>query len=169
MHSSILHREPHLERPIPPASSVSAFAQTVASPLCECGPKACWRRPANLLSLTPDRLRGRNNLARHYAQQLTHPPKVSILRIAMRQEIIPFPLRQNEFQSPARRSAGFLPAKAPLQVRPREWHGQFERITPGRAGAMRIDRAIHARSEEHTSELQSQSNLVCRLLLEKKK
>src|SRR5688572_31616119 len=29
--------------------------------------------------------------------------------------------------------------------------------------------AQHARSEEHTSELQSQSNLVCRLLLEKKK
>src|SRR2546427_4807661 len=27
----------------------------------------------------------------------------------------------------------------------------------------------HGRSEEHTSELQSQSNLVCRLLLEKKK
>src|SRR2546430_8375107 len=27
----------------------------------------------------------------------------------------------------------------------------------------------YARSEEHTSELQSQSNLVCRLLLEKKK
>src|SRR5688572_31033494 len=33
---------------------------------------------------------------------------------------------------------------------------------PGRAGSPR-------RSEEHTSELQSQSNLVCRLLLEKKK
>src|SRR2546430_12405892 len=29
-------------------------------------------------------------------------------------------------------------------------------------------RTIHARSEEHTSELQSQSNIVCRLLLEKK-
>src|SRR2546430_3181810 len=29
-------------------------------------------------------------------------------------------------------------------------------------------RAIRSRSEEHTSELQSQSNLVCRLLLEKK-
>src|SRR5205085_12308373 len=29
-------------------------------------------------------------------------------------------------------------------------------------------RAAIARSEEHTSELQSQSNLVCRLLLEKK-
>src|SRR2546430_6444593 len=30
-------------------------------------------------------------------------------------------------------------------------------------------RAPRRRSEEHTSELQSQSNLVCRLLLEKKK
>src|SRR2546427_8716471 len=30
-------------------------------------------------------------------------------------------------------------------------------------------RAAARRSEEHTSELQSQSNLVCRLLLEKKK
>src|SRR5438270_6478084 len=30
-------------------------------------------------------------------------------------------------------------------------------------------RHVRARSEEHTSELQSQSNLVCRLLLEKKK
>src|SRR2546430_7306933 len=29
--------------------------------------------------------------------------------------------------------------------------------------------AYETRSEEHTSELQSQSNLVCRLLLEKKK
>src|SRR2546427_4686373 len=29
--------------------------------------------------------------------------------------------------------------------------------------------AFSTRSEEHTSELQSQSNLVCRLLLEKKK
>src|SRR2546427_4613781 len=30
-------------------------------------------------------------------------------------------------------------------------------------------RDVEERSEEHTSELQSQSNLVCRLLLEKKK
>src|SRR2546430_7677623 len=36
---------------------------------------------------------------------------------------------------------------------------------------LRADRAHQRarRSEEHTSELQSQSNLVCRLLLEKKK
>src|SRR5688572_32669560 len=31
------------------------------------------------------------------------------------------------------------------------------------------DQRVARRSEEHTSELQSQSNLVCRLLLEKKK
>src|SRR5688572_31522446 len=36
-----------------------------------------------------------------------------------------------------------------------------------RAGGERA--AAEGRSEEHTSELQSQSNLVCRLLLEKKK
>src|SRR2546430_7096283 len=34
---------------------------------------------------------------------------------------------------------------------------------------MRLSGWLVARSEEHTSELQSQSNLVCRLLLEKKK
>src|SRR2546430_5996485 len=33
----------------------------------------------------------------------------------------------------------------------------------------RVLKEKNARSEEHTSELQSQSNLVCRLLLEKKK
>src|SRR2546430_10025477 len=32
----------------------------------------------------------------------------------------------------------------------------------------RADNHVRNRSEEHTSELQSQSNLVCRLLLEKK-
>src|SRR2546427_3348188 len=37
-----------------------------------------------------------------------------------------------------------------------------------RGHGARLARCL-ARSEEHTSELQSQSNLVCRLLLEKKK
>src|SRR2546427_1553318 len=59
--------------------------------------------------------------------------------------------------------------------------GLVERLRAGRPGhhpaepasglairaLARLPRAI--RSEEHTSELQSQSNLVCRLLLEKKK
>src|SRR5438270_4079526 len=55
--------------------------------------------------------------------------------------------------------------------------GRFLR-PQGRGGRTRLWRigpvllapvAARTRSEEHTSELQSQSNLVCRLLLEKKK
>src|SRR5438270_4038574 len=43
--------------------------------------------------------------------------------------------------------------------------GNFPELRPLRASY----RFGWSRSEEHTSELQSQSNLVCRLLLEKKK
>src|SRR2546430_3175752 len=43
--------------------------------------------------------------------------------------------------------------------------GEFTALTA--AGALNFEDGL--RSEEHTSELQSQSNLVCRLLLEKKK
>src|SRR2546430_4246808 len=45
--------------------------------------------------------------------------------------------------------------------------GQQRCGEPPDLGEQRV--GIVARSEEHTSELQSQSNLVCRLLLEKKK
>src|SRR5256886_12519055 len=41
--------------------------------------------------------------------------------------------------------------------------------TRSRFSAIEPTHNCRARSEEHTSELQSQSNLVCRLLLEKKK
>src|SRR2546427_8672732 len=44
--------------------------------------------------------------------------------------------------------------------------GGFHTLVRGTAGLIC---ASTVRSEEHTSELQSQSNLVCRLLLEKKK
>src|SRR5256885_10904417 len=46
----------------------------------------------------------------------------------------------------------------------------FERLGQERlrSAAHRLDHALE-RSEEHTSELQSPCNLVCRLLLEKKK
>src|SRR2546430_4300197 len=53
------------------------------------------------------------------------------------------------FRSPRSRHSGCRELAAPFPTRP------IERKT--------------WRSEEHTSELQSQSNLVCRLLLEKKK
>src|SRR2546427_8152192 len=54
-------------------------------------------------------------------------------------------------------------AQATEAAQPRQQDGhRVEADQPGR-------RANLLRSEEHTSELQSQSNLVCRLLLEKKK
>src|SRR2546427_3380717 len=46
--------------------------------------------------------------------------------------------------------------------------GAIESIIAGRRAGGPY-RSLVDRSEEHTSELQSQSNLVCRLLLEKKK
>src|SRR2546430_4221976 len=53
----------------------------------------------------------------------------------------------------------------------RNGHGVNENLSRLRAVAEVATRKIERRrrSEEHTSELQSQSNLVCRLLLEKKK
>src|SRR5688572_32439490 len=44
-----------------------------------------------------------------------------------------------------------------------------DRATVLATDGMPADATLVWRSEEHTSELQSQSNLVCRLLLEKKK
>src|SRR2546427_3753018 len=43
------------------------------------------------------------------------------------------------------------------------------RALPAAGGPLEYSDHDDPRSEEHTSELQSQSNLVCRLLLEKKK
>src|SRR5436190_22193292 len=48
-------------------------------------------------------------------------------------------------------------------------YAQYGQIDFERQSLLRLDfAAIDARSEEHTSELQSHSDLVCRLLLEKK-
>src|SRR2546427_4838944 len=49
------------------------------------------------------------------------------------------------------------------------FEGQCARNAQAKRGHSRDHRPDCKRSEEHTSELQSQSNLVCRLLLEKKK
>src|SRR6266568_9436175 len=50
-------------------------------------------------------------------------------------------------------------------TRPPRWWWPWS----GRPAGMRDPRPAWARSEEHTSELQSQFHLVCRLLLEKKR
>src|SRR5688572_29809875 len=73
-----------------------------------------------------------------------------------------------------------LPGRVEHAVQAIESYGDHGQVQPRRnhpnAAEERFDVAgggAHAfrkyRSEEHTSELQSQSNLVCRLLLEKKK
>src|SRR5256885_8137020 len=62
---------------------------------------------------------------------------------------------------PAGRHRRRLDRRLPAgQARPGDRSGRLDRL-----GAVPADR----RSEEHTSELQSPCNLVCRLLLEKKK
>src|SRR2546427_3400823 len=64
----------------------------------------------------------------------------------------------------ARTAAGELPRWGRLLARS---DGPERRAGGRRGGARHLGSC--QRSEEHTSELQSQSNLVCRLLLEKKK
>src|SRR2546427_2376603 len=64
-------------------------------------------------------------------------------------------------------SARREPRPADLESAMLRSQGAEARATDGAFGA-RVERG-ETRSEEHTSELQSQSNLVCRLLLEKKK
>src|SRR3989475_9472258 len=60
------------------------------------------------------------------------------------------------------------PSRGPSLERPSTRSGRSDRWAPSRVeGLSRL--GPRERSEEHTSELQSQSNLVCRLLLEKKK
>src|SRR5256885_11794470 len=62
--------------------------------------------------------------------------------------------------SPGRRK--FAPCKSSAN-----WRRQGGAVTQGRLGI--LDSTVTSiRSEEHTSELQSPCNLVCRLLLEKK-
>src|SRR5689334_24752743 len=76
-------------------------------------------------------------------------------------------LREVQDHSPARQRDGHLQqpeAQAEAGVA-REW-----RASPASTSrATSMSRSRSARSEEHTSELQSQFHLVCRLLLEKKK
>src|SRR5438067_6436123 len=81
------------------------------------------------------------------------------------EEQLPESLRHMEIRrtrargSPRRIKSRFLPSFDAVEIHP-----------PRRGGIKACHQALHGyRSEEHTSELQSRFDLVCRLLLEKKK
>src|SRR2546430_10076363 len=69
------------------------------------------------------------------------------------------------------RSAGNRPLHIASHPRRNAWRSPRQVLVHARtaSGSAIAHRSGVLRSEEHTSELQSQSNLVCRLLLEKKK
>src|SRR5690606_42078237 len=100
---------------------------------------------------------------RYFSYTLTTTPTTDIYTLSLHDAL---PISRPDRQPRPRRSAQRLPVR-------RAARGQ------GGAGAARAVHAdavhgggvgcAHARSEEHTSELQSRENLVCRLLLEKKK
>src|SRR5438477_5721427 len=62
---------------------------------------------------------------------------------------------------------GRLATSASMSIRAR--HGGSQQVTTSVERISGVTRSARMRSEEHTSELQSHVNLVCRLLLEKKK
>src|SRR5690606_41650684 len=96
-------------------------------------------------------------------------------------DLLSFPTRRSSdlFQRPSRSTSRVtsavtlgLPSRSPpIQERKRKgWHSSG-RGAPSRSRQSRSrwrGRSAAHRSEEHTSELQSRENLVCRLLLEKK-
>src|SRR5437016_8815903 len=58
----------------------------------------------------------------------------------------------------------------PILISAMEDTGTMQALTfLSQAGRVDLQRVLEIRSEEHTSELQSLTNLVCRLLLQKKK
>src|SRR5690606_26896537 len=91
-----------------------------------------------------------------HGQQLSRGRKVTIRQILVRGPRGVAPPRPGEGSSRGGRPRSGV------------FHGVGRPVRRGQLEGARIG-AAQARSEEHTSELQSRENLVCRLLLEKKK
>src|SRR5207237_8507251 len=84
-----------------------------------------------------------------------------------------YPPHRDLHSFPTRRSSDLRPERASAAAAARRPRARYRAVRGAhhgerRALGRRADRHLR-RSEEHTSELQSHLNLVCRLLLEKKK
>src|SRR5689334_24847712 len=71
-------------------------------------------------------------------------------------------------RAPANTASAARPVEQHQHPRPRHDQERRHPVHERRAAVVLAEVVDHARSEEHTSELQSQFHLVCRLLLEKK-
>src|SRR5690606_41265346 len=76
-----------------------------------------------------------------------------------------FPTRRSSDLSPHIKAHLFYEDSSERLTRPPSTHSSTTQLVAGRPSFLS---SYHTRSEEHTSELQSRENLVCRLLLEKK-
>src|SRR2546426_12153356 len=94
---------------------------------------------------------------------LTDPSGAAIARAAVSAERLPAP--GNLQRAMSGDDGRFTLSLAPGKYRVRITHPSFARVEEELA----LTAGCEGRSEEHTSELQSPCNLVCRLLLEKKK
>src|SRR2546427_5030839 len=99
-----------------------------------------------------------------------------MIRPPPRSTLFPNPtLSRSRLAAEAQELLGRAPAEPRADAAGRDQHRDVTHREPRRrrAAARRPcgppTSGARSRSEEHTSELQSQSNLVCRLLLEKKK
>src|SRR2546427_5805155 len=98
-------------------------------------------------------------MMRQNTQPATPPPR----RLA----IIPACRAETTHEGAPDGNVSEVQAQDPEERQPRE--ARIHVVPQGVSPAFRLAAPRLGRSEEHTSELQSQSNLVCRLLLEKQK
>src|SRR5690606_40692177 len=99
----------------------------------------------------------------------TAPPPTSLYSLSLHDALPILPPRDHRDRRPGRQRPGGARRRGSQRVRELGRRPGELLVHPAGRGDPRRPAAHRFRSEEHTSELQSRENLVCRLLLEKKK
>src|SRR5690606_39445353 len=99
---------------------------------------------------------------------LTQNFGVAIILLTVVVRAVLFPIAQKQFASMAQMRA-VQPKMKALQDRYKDDKPRLQQEMAKLYKEEKVNPLAGCRSEEHTSELQSRENLVCRLLLEKKK